>query len=189
MRRVPGPLLLANAAPAVRLAYALLLTVAFACAPPTPQTGCRLDTECASGRCLAGVCVAEDVQIGADSAADGASADTLDAAEAAGDAASDLAEDDAATDADTAVAVEVSVDATADVSAPCQNDGECAAWLGKLDACLTAHCASGTCVALPVPDSLACATVAICPEPGVCTSGACKSVGKPCDDGEACTVD
>ena len=161
------------------------LVLLVGCAPPpSPQTGCRLDSECASGRCLSGVCTSLDADDGADATGD---------AETAGDMtdATDAADAPDAHDGmvDAPDAVETTGDVASDGGPKCANDLECTGLLGALDPCLTPHCSGGTCVALPVADTATCATAAVCPEPGVCHGGICKAVGKPCDDGEPCTND
>ncbi len=160
------------------------LWLATACAPPpTPQTACRLDTECASGRCLSGVCVPTDA----------ATQDAPPDAPAGTDAAADGADGAADAPADVTATPDATPDAadTADGDAAplCHTDDECATLLGALGGCRTAHCGTTGCVALPVADSTTCATDALCPAPGVCSDGACQPTAKACDDGQPCTVD
>ncbi len=164
-----------NVVPLARLAALLLVTVA--CTPPTPQTGCRFDSECASGRCLAGVCTEPDTNVTSD-----VPDETAGQTDGGGDT-SDVDADAVETREDT---LDVSNDGAVGT---CATDLDCEAWMPTHGPCLVAHCNSGKCVALPIADATTCATVTLCPEPGFCQSGTCKAVGKPCDDGEACTVD
>ncbi len=101
----------------------------------------------------------------------------------------DAAADTAEVHAEVADSVDAADAATSDGGPTCHGDDDCAAGMAALGSCLRAHCGGGVCVALPVADSTTCATEALCPAPGVCSGGACKAIGPPCDDGEPCTID
>ena len=160
-------------------AAVVLCALAGCAAPPVPQVGCRLDTECASGRCLAGLCVPVDLDAtDASGTSDAHDATNTDVADGHADA-SDVPVDTGWADAGDAV--------TVDVPTACTQDAECVAT--DAPACAQAACHTGKCVLVAAADGTSCATADLCPAAGVCAAGVCKATAKACDDGNPCTVD
>jgi hypothetical protein len=140
---------------------------------PTPIAACRTDSDCPTGRCLAGACVeALDVAV-----TDGATDTQL----------SEVA----------AVEVTVTVDADAETQSgtkpACTADLDCDGVFGHLGTCAEARCnvAIGECELALAATTTACQTDDPCPKNGNCKLGACvASAGAAvCDDGEPCTLD
>jgi len=168
--------------------------------PQPPQTVCRLDSECATGRCLAGLCVspAADAITGADSK--DAAQDLQGQLDAATDAVDDMDDvgasaetsADGQADADGGLQTDADADAkvdSADAQVTCKVDQDCSAKLGALPACTFASCTDGLCLPAILPDETTCATDGLCPAPGDCESGVCVAGAAVCDDGEPCTAD
>lgn len=136
--------------------------------PPPTKTACKLDSECATGRCLAGLCIEE----------------VPDITDVSGttDATNDLAGTDA---------VNADVDTTGKPT--CAVDDDCRNVYGILPPCRTAVCDKGvgTCTVAPLAEDATCVTDTICPTSGTCKLGECSASpkSKPCDDGNACTLD
>ncbi|MSP91526.1 MAG: hypothetical protein EXR79_06955 [Myxococcales bacterium] len=150
---------------------------------PAPTAACVADSDCPTGRCLAGVCaeapdiVAPDLGAIGDSAGNPGDAAVLDAARP-----TDTPEADAGD----------GIARRADGTAGCTADFQCEGALGDLGVCATAVCEQGVCAPAPLADApTVCMTQAICPLEGTCKAGKCVAnpQAQPCDDHEECTFD
>ena len=176
------------------LGAVVCLVIANGCikTPPPPEVNCKYDSDCATGRCLAGLCIVAEVDAAGGDQQGDASADVgIDAADAIVDAQTDVAiAGDVTAEVDTASETDAKTDASeTDVVAPCSNDESCLGKLGGLPACAYAACSDGVCVPAVLPNETTCVSDGVCPAPGDCESGACVVGGPPCDDQESCTAD
>lgn len=130
-------------------------------APAAPTSACVADSDCPTGRCLAGVCAVA-------------------AAQADGNGANDIGP--GKPDGDAAPAV--------DAAAACTAEAECASLLGELPECRLPSCKDGRCAVVAMPDGVSCTAGSnLCAAPGACQAGTCKATGPLCDDGNPCSLD
>lgn len=136
-------------------------TLAACSSPAVPTSACVADSDCPTGRCLAGVCVVA-------------------AALADGNGASDIGGGKLDGDGNSA----------SDAPPACTSAAECATLLGELPACRLPVCETGRCSVVALADAASCtATSGLCSAPGSCAGGTCKPAVPLCDDGNACTLD
>ncbi len=163
-------------------AWCVVLCASSGClqAPPAVTLTCRVNADCPSGQCLAGICVDADAIISQDtliSGSDGAQAEVDQSTETV--AADGLFSDVPAADAVTS-------------TISCENDNDCKDMPGQ--ACGQAFCdkLGNHCEINALPEDASCtSSVDSCPIAGQCHSGSCIALpgAHACDDQNGCTTD
>ena len=139
----------------------VLAALSAACTSVSSATAiCLKDSDCPSGKCLAGECVET-----ADLPPSNVGADSLNGPG-----------DGQIGDADVSLA-------------PCVTAADCDGIVGGVGACAKWSCSEGRCIPLKQADLSACKTAATCPAAGFCSDGVCNATGPICVDDNGCTID
>jgi hypothetical protein len=172
----------------------------------SPAAGCLADSDCPSGQCMAGVCVAapadallDDGQPIADGQGVSDGLDTSPADSTTGsdlavamtdvvpDGSPDLAGGDLLGSNEVTAGSDTGLDSAGGLT--CSTPADCLAYAGETPPCASAQCVKGLCVWQASSIGAFCVVAGPCPTPGTCGTEGCIPTKAICDDNEACTLD